>query len=200
MSDAGTHAIAVGFPEGIHYAFDAEAVALSIAWQGRFLDARGTWFERFTPPADPLGDKTIVFPKGSPFRELRVGSDVPRSNDGTSDYKFGGYRLDDDGIPTLLYRSDQHEVQDRIEATSARSFRRTWTIHALGQPAALEWMVHEASDLTVDEQSVKGGGITVKVISPDVTDGRFESGANGKRWLVKLPASESRTIEVQYSW
>lgn len=201
MSDAGTHAIAVGFPEGVHYAFDAERAALSLAWQGRFLDARGTWFERFTPPADPLGEKTIVFPKGAPFRVLGVGSDVPEPSEVTTRYQFRGYRLDEDGIPTLLYRSEQHEVQDRLEATSDTSFRRTWNIRAVGEPTAIEWMVHEAFDLiSVDKQTLKGGGITVTVISSDATNGRIESGATGKRWLVELPAIESRKIEVQYSW
>ena len=78
-------------------------------------------------------------------------------------------------------------VQDRLEATSDTSFRRTWNIRAVGEPTAIEWMVHEAFDLiSVDKQTLKGGGITVTVISSDATNGRIESGATGKRWLVEL--------------
>lgn len=61
MPVTGTHAIAVGFPQQVHFAFDAENLSLSQAWHGRFLDAEGTWFIRFAPPADPLGDKRINF-------------------------------------------------------------------------------------------------------------------------------------------
>ncbi len=60
MDKAGMHAIAVGFPQRVHFAFDAEKCSRAQAWGGRFLDAQGTWFERFAPPADPLGDADLT--------------------------------------------------------------------------------------------------------------------------------------------
>ena len=54
MKQAGLAAIAVGFPDGRHVAFDATQVRWALGWKGRFLDAEGTWDDRFTPLASPL--------------------------------------------------------------------------------------------------------------------------------------------------
>jgi mono/diheme cytochrome c family protein len=67
MKEAGTHAIAVGFGQKVHFALDAEVVRPAQAWRGRFLDAHGTWFDRFTPLAMPLGEDVVGFPPGVPF-------------------------------------------------------------------------------------------------------------------------------------
>ncbi|MFN9718692.1 MAG: c-type cytochrome, partial [Planctomycetota bacterium] len=64
MPEAGTHAIAVGYPQKLHVAFDAEQVRLAEIWKGRFLDAEGTWFVRSAPPASPLGERRFRMPRG----------------------------------------------------------------------------------------------------------------------------------------
>ena len=70
MQSAGTHAIAVGFPQKVHFAFDAEQISLAQAWRGRFLDAEGTWFVRHAPPADPIGEAHTRLPGSVPFATL----------------------------------------------------------------------------------------------------------------------------------
>ncbi len=67
MEHAGPQAIAVGFPDQLHLAFDAESVRIAQFWKGRFLDAHGTWFNRFTPPAKPLGSDVVNFPVAGAF-------------------------------------------------------------------------------------------------------------------------------------
>lgn len=120
MRDAGPHAIAVGFPQGVHFAFDAERLRLATAWGGRFLDAQGTWFIRSAPPADPLGDRAVRIDRELPFRgepgtlaaadtATAVAAD-PAATIG----HFSGFRLDDRGVPTLLYRLGDRQVEDRI--------------------------------------------------------------------------------------
>ncbi len=59
MQLAGTHAIAVGYPEHVHFAFDSETVRVAELWGDRFLDAQGIWNDRFTPPTAPLTTKRI---------------------------------------------------------------------------------------------------------------------------------------------
>lgn len=54
MREAGMQAVAVGFPQGVHAAFDAETSTWALAWKGKFLDAEPTWFERANPPVSPL--------------------------------------------------------------------------------------------------------------------------------------------------
>ncbi len=112
MREAGTHAIAVGMPEQVHYAFDAHTLRLATAWRGRFLDAQGTWFIRSAPPADPLGDELLVVQR----RPLVSATDLPQ--------RFLGYQLDQFGRPTFSYRVGDLLIDDRIsplhDATTAK--------------------------------------------------------------------------------
>lgn len=100
MKEAGFRAIAVGFPQKIHAAFDAGEARWAILWRGAFLDAEGTWSDRFSPLAEPLGTDVVRFPTGTGFPGER---------------RFGGYRLDARGVPAFLYRTGELEVEDRIE-------------------------------------------------------------------------------------
>ncbi len=108
LNGVGTHAIAVGNPNGMHFAFDAKSCRLAIAWKGKFLDARSTWYERMAPSIDPLGDSLFTFDHPS---EL-------------ADATFRGYRLDASGVPTFDYLIDKVSISDRIEAITGNGLKR----------------------------------------------------------------------------
>ncbi|MCB1066506.1 MAG: c-type cytochrome [Verrucomicrobiae bacterium] len=101
LEGAGTQAVAVGFPEGMHAAFDSRECRWRIAWRGRFLDAMSTWDDRFCAPAVPLGegitDLSDAFPGAS------------------TEAEFLGFRLDAQGIPTFLYEAGGQRIEDRVE-------------------------------------------------------------------------------------
>lgn len=124
MKQVGTHAIAVGFPEGVHFAIDSENIRLAIGWRESFLDARSTWFERFTPPVDPLGepvetlDADNVFFQGNPATERSVPITL----------KFLGYRLDADRVPTFRYRYQDIVIEDRIIPDQNKNLLRTLSL------------------------------------------------------------------------
>jgi cytochrome c2 len=69
MEEAGLHAIAVGFPQNFHVAFDSKSCRWVIAWNGAFLDAEATWDDRFTPLTKPLGNKLPWFPQSNSIWE-----------------------------------------------------------------------------------------------------------------------------------
>ena len=126
MQGAGTHAIAVGFPQKVHLSFDAEAVRVAQAWRGRFVDAHGTWFDRFTPPAVPLGDDVVSFPAGVPFAFLTEAKEswpvaVGRRCGLSISWLPARSR---NGVPTFLYRFSQFEIEDRFEPAAARQLTR----------------------------------------------------------------------------
>ncbi len=190
MRDAGTHAIAVGFPQGVHYAFDAEQVRPAVAWKGRFLDARGTWFERFAPPADPLGEHHVNFPAGPLFR-----ADSPR------DYAFGGYRLDAAGVPTLLYRYGDCSIEDRLEATGDGLKR---TIHVRTEsprhdialrPHAAKKLARSGPSTYTDDQ-----GLSVTVPANLAEAGSVHSVDEAQEWLIPLDVRDNQTLVLEYRW
>lgn len=107
MKDSGFHAIAIGFPNQLSMAWDAERFRIGEIWKGRFLDAKGTWFDRFSPPAEPLSGQRLVFSRGADLYRAMDG--IPRPSD--ESYRFQGYRLDDFGNPIILYSIGQDEVE-----------------------------------------------------------------------------------------
>jgi mono/diheme cytochrome c family protein len=91
VEGVGTHAVGVGFPEGVNAAFDAQDCRWATIWKGRFLDALSNYQERAMPPIRPLGTDVQALP---PLAAGETGRE------------FAGYRLDAKGVPTFLYRKD----------------------------------------------------------------------------------------------
>ncbi len=89
MKDVGARAVACGFPEQVHCAFDAERCELRLAWSGRFLSAAGAWMARGGTETNPLEEPAWKAPPTSLFG--------PRAR------RFRGYRLDADRRPVFLY-------------------------------------------------------------------------------------------------
>lgn len=124
MEGVGTHAIAVGFPQGVHAAFDAERFRWALLWRGRFIDAFGTWQDRAMPPAKPMGDSVLKLDRAVPLARLKNPSDTwPTDQQG---YELQGYQIDKQGIPTFRYRTDGLEIEDRLQpAKDGKSLERT---------------------------------------------------------------------------
>jgi mono/diheme cytochrome c family protein len=97
MKEAGSRAIACGFPEHIHFAFDAARCRLVKVWTGRFLNAAGIWAARGGSETEP--DQPPVW--------TDTGTDAVRlaasSGEAATAARFRGYRLDSDRRPTFHY-------------------------------------------------------------------------------------------------
>ncbi len=127
MTGVGMHAVAVGFPEGIHAAFDSRAIGWAQAWRGRFLDADSTWDDRFTPLTPALSDDLVSLPPGPPFAILEdAHSPWPAATGAPpAGYRFNGFRLDHNGVPTFLYTFGGVRIEDSITPLpGGRSLRR----------------------------------------------------------------------------
>ncbi|MCC9603303.1 cytochrome c [Stieleria sp. JC731] len=192
MDDAGTHAIAVGFRQELNFAFDAERLRLALMWKGRFLDAKGTWYERFTPPANPLGTERIVFP-------LNAGRLLPDER-----AQFRGYRLDEHGVPTFLYRIGDLDFTDKISPSSEKSLRRTVTMTQLKSSAnRLQLHLHSGKELRLDARNPLSCtdelGLSVRLLSPDLTT-EIRQVDLMKVWLLKAATGNKQKIELEYQW
>jgi hypothetical protein len=135
IEGAGPRAIAVGYPEWAHTAFDAENMRLALLWRGEFIDAKRHWNGRgegFEPPA---GTHVLKLPQQPAFARLDSLSapwpTVPAKEQG---YSFRGYRLTDDQRPTFLYAlGDNVRIADfpnPVERPAATMLLRTLTVEA----------------------------------------------------------------------
>lgn len=190
MKEAGTHAIAVGFPEKIHIAYDAEQVRLAEIWTGKFLDAQGTWYERFAPPAIPLGESHHSLPAGA---SLTLSESTPR---------FRGYRLEESGHLIFLFRLANCDVEEQIFATNNGRLRRLWTFRSREKSVgALPLSLHLLSGGNpkhLDPTTLKSSsGIKVTLLS------KHEAKPTPDGWQLVLPdltAGKTFKIEVEYQW
>ncbi|MCY2979451.1 MAG: hypothetical protein NTU79_12375 [Planctomycetota bacterium] len=127
---AGFRGIAVGFPEHLNYAFNAETGTLTSLWQGDYIrvDRSGQGSGSFNPASKlvplhqdvsfaELPDETTPWPlRPVMTKEQPVNQDplYPKS----LGYQFKGYFMDDAAIPTFMYRFGEIEVQDRSVAVA----------------------------------------------------------------------------------
>ena len=202
MPITGTHAIAVGFPQHVHFAFDAENISLSQAWRGRFLDAEGTWFVRFAPPADPLGDRRITFPPRIAVAELDDNTS-PWPTDATSaGAKFRGYRLDNSGVPTFLYSVHGVDVEDRIEPDQGSGLRRTIAIQPISDLKTTRqlWLRANAGmNLTKKSKQtyLNETGLIVTVEQPN-NSGELRTLTEQTEWIIAFPVEKHVSIKLRY--
>lgn len=211
MTDAGTKAIAVGYPGGVSVAFGADQCRLSYAWAGNFLDASPVWNNRGGAPAKLLGPKFWVAPPGHPWG-LTVNPRVPpdfvgRANSpafgaplplepariytGPSAVHFDGYTLDKAGRPTFRYTLTEGtdgvlkvaETPSPLKSSVATGLRRSFEVEL---PAGYQaWFL--AGTTTKDVRVLREDGTTT---TPRADDPEPSAPAAGTR--VVLPADGDR--------
>ena len=138
---AGYRGIAVGFPSGLSYAFNAETGTLTGLWSGEFINVQrgGQGSGGFNPATRAvslaqdvsffaLPDEKTPWPlrprttKGEPVDPDPL---YPRNRG----YQFKGYYFDSNDIPTFMYRTEDISIEDR--SVPARSDEKTTLVRTL---------------------------------------------------------------------
>ncbi len=132
IKDAGPRAIAVGFPERSHYAFDANDMRLALIWQGAFMNANRHWTGRGVGFEPPMGDNVVHMPAGVSFYVLGSADEAWSAKPAKElGYRFLGYRLTDDNRPTFNYMFNGIKIDDTPNAVDTKgvsSIVRTFTL------------------------------------------------------------------------
>ena len=192
MKDAGTHAIAIGYPSGIHAAFDSEQVRWALMWRGKFLDAESTWDDRFTPPISPLGESVITLGSG-PAVALLKNLKQPWPKDGL---QMQGYRLTKEGTPTLLYSHGTTKVTDTL-APKGKGMRQL--IEFTGTKKDLWVRIATAKDFVNDKPGIWSNGSNLSIIAP--TAQIRKSGEISELIApIKFNNSGKASIEIDWHW
>jgi mono/diheme cytochrome c family protein len=127
MPDAGSRALAVGFPNGVSVAFDAATCRLAYGWSGNFLDASPVWNDRGGNPGKVLGQRFWTAPGGCPWgvtysneppdfarqaTDPAYGAPLPEGKvfAGDRQLRFDGYSVNKAGLPTFHYRVNAAEL------------------------------------------------------------------------------------------
>ncbi len=128
---AGYRGIAVGFPGGMNYAFNAHNGTLSAFWLGKYVKVgwRGQGSGNFTPatPAIQLAEDVAFLtdlPEAWPLKPVRT-KENPVNPDPTypsqHGYSFNGYSIGEKGVPTFRYRCGEVAIEDTSIAPNPNS-------------------------------------------------------------------------------
>lgn len=129
LKNAGSRGIAVGFPAGLHFAFDATSARLVEAWRGEFIDASGAWKDRGGGITPEKGEIVWNAPKGP---ALVIAGEKPAAWPEKADVAFKGYTLDAAGVPTFNSVQSGVTIAEKFEPVEAgKAIKRTFTISGL---------------------------------------------------------------------
>lgn len=185
LEGVGNHAIAVGFQDGVHLAFDALEPRVAVAWRGRFLDAESTWDDRFTPMTPPLG-KDVVAIQGLP-----VPSGRAREMRG---YRLGG----ESGVPTFRYRVGGALIEDTLVPRKTSSLGLERRLRLAESKASAVWIeIASGRDIILDgtKWSVDG-----RLFVHLESTARRSRSAAGARLELRLEPGREEGQQVFYEW
>ena len=214
IEGAGPRAIAVGFPDNVHVAWDADQLRLALVWRGAFIDAGKHWTGRGQGFQSPLGDGVFT-PDAAPSVAVLASPESPwpvakpdQPAGGQGDgVRFRGYSLDAQGRPTFNWSNGGMRISEKIEPVvegGKTMVRRT--LRLAGRPAAGETFFRVAFASTVDEGDsgwlriddtwrVRVSGAGVGPAASRTADGKTEV----RRPIVWSPGDAAEFVE-DLSW
>ena len=216
MIDVGPRSIAIGYPENVHVAFDANNVRLAKIWRGGFFDAKGTWQGRAGRFFGPYGTDVLDLPPGPAFADLG-DIDSPWPTAGRADRNVGGrflgYRLDDEGRPVLRYRLHDLLIEEApmpLHSGGGTNLIRRFQLSAGSDPRPLYLLLAEGEEIVpASERSWSVDGRLDVSIASDASDAfeadlaPFVRESQGVRQLLQridLAPGETLQLDVTLSW
>lgn len=207
---AGFRGIAVGYPGGLNYAFDANHGTLAALWKGDFVSVN--WQGQGAGDFNPRGraiqlHRDVAFWRlpddETPWPAMPVKTEeAPVDPDPTygrrHGYRFLGYHLDGDDVPTLRYRSGDVLIEDRLEDffTGSREsrgvpFMRRLTL-TTESADRLHFRLFAGDSKRVDEKTIEGGGLRITLPDVPVLERPSEGGTE---WILTFDL-EPGTTEI----
>ncbi len=204
---AGFRGIAVGLPENLSYAFNAETGTLSAIWKGDFVNVNwnGQGAGDFNPASNqitlaqdtsfvPLADDNSPWPlMPTMSKEARTNPDplYPKNHG----YQFGGYYLDESSIPTFMYRCGTIAIEDRSTAVGSADQQRLVRVLQFDSPTAQTiWFRPLTGDITREsDRTFKAGRLRLTVPNVDIKLRPLPDNPESSELLLKLeiPQGES---------
>jgi mono/diheme cytochrome c family protein len=210
---AGFRGIAVGLPEKLSYAFNAETGTLAAIWQGEFIGVNwsGQGSGDFHPASEPITlaqDVSFVAlaDENTPWPLLPVMTKEAKTNPNplypkNVGYQFRGYDFDDSMIPTFRYLSGQIEIEDRTSAAGTKTPRALKRVLHFNAPSTQTvWFRALTGDIQLEAEHVYRCGRLRLSIPPAETTLRSLSEEPKQLELLmrlSLPAGLT-TLEFEY--
>jgi len=205
ISGAGARGIAVGYPQGVNLAFDANQVRLSLLWQGAFMDGGRHWSGRGQGFQGPAGYAKLALPEGQPFAILNTPADVwPKTEKGrASGYRFGGYERDKQRRPAFLYEYAGLKIRDfpKGGAELTPYLTREITIEGKAMDGKLHYLAAAGSKIEVRDGSYAvDGKYAVSFSGLQEAKPVLRDSGGRKELLLPLKLTGKQSFVQRYDW
>lgn len=207
IQGAGPRAIAVGSPEGLHFAFDANELCLAMIWKGAFMNAARHWSGRgqgFEPPA---GQSVQPLVQGLPIASLESAqASWPDSSAlELDDYRFLGYQLVGEfRYPAFKYQAGALRIIDfttpQLTPTSTTLLRK---LTVSGKPPEQTYFRVAVGKVTEDIADARrfdvGDGWKI-VVRKAAAPALLRRSGDVDELLIPLGPDGTQDIELEYIW
>jgi len=148
VSGVGAHAITIGYPSGVHLAFDALKCRLAMVWTGDFISAKSSWTGRGGRYTGIGGSDKNPMPAG-PTLALLEHADATWPDFKSEAWHFVGYRYDKKRNPILRYRFRGIEIEEHYSAEFGERprLKRTLNLSASNKVENLFFRLAAGSDI-----------------------------------------------------
>jgi mono/diheme cytochrome c family protein len=207
IEGAGPRAIAVGFPEKVNYAWDADHMRMALLWQGAFIDASMHWVGRGPGFQKPLGEPVATLAKDAPLALLDSSTaEWPATTDDRNkdpNYKFRGYRLDKQRLPTFRYEFGDVSVEDFSAPKSEGeivTLTRTLSFTAAKPVPNLHFLAAVGKKVEAAEKDwyVVNGNLRIHIDSGEKPLIRDSKGR--QELLVPVALKDKAKVTLEYEW
>ena len=208
MEGVGPRTILSGFPDGVHFAFDANQVRLARVWRGAFFNASGLWAGRRTRFLAPSGEDVYDLPAGPAVAKLpHPEAPWPGGAPGERDLggSFEGYSLAPTGSPRFAYSVTGVRITE--EATpwlvdDGVFAKRGFTLAgSAGQPLYLLVLRDKEITRTAEGAWATASGVRVELDTSFRAAPAIRSTAAAEELILPLlPPQDGQKIEVRLRW
>jgi hypothetical protein len=210
MQGVGNRSVLVGYPDGLHVAFDGDVVRLAKAWRGKFFDAGGMWDGRGGKHNPPLGTDVLDLPAGPSFAVLASpAAEWPKvaAKERNVGGKFKGYMLDKQKNPIFRYDLAGVEIQEKdvpVLKAGGAVLARAFKLTAQQAPQALTFLAAAGGKIepgkdkatwTVDDK------LTVKLSDAAAATAVIRDDGGRKQLVVPVTFDKGvAAFDVEMSW
>ena len=210
---AGFRGIAIGLPDKLNYAFNAETGTLSALWRGDFIGVNwnGQGSGDFNPASQPIAlAQDVSFAQladdNAPWPLMPVMTKEAKVNPNplypkNVGYQFGGYFLGEDSIPTFMYRSGTIQIEDRSVATGTEEQRQLKRVLQFDSPTPQTvWFRVLTGEISLESERVYRSGqlrLTIPAVEFKIRDLSDEPKRTELLLRLQLPPGRS-TQELLY--
>lgn len=210
---AGFRGIAVGLPEKLSYAFNAETGTLSAIWQGDFIGVNwsGQGAGDFHPASEPITlaqDVSFVAlaDENAPWPLLPVMTKEAPANPNplypkNVGYQFRGYFQDETSIPTFQYRCGTVEIEDRSVVVGTEERRQLKRVLQFDSPTTQTvWFRALVGDIKAESERVfRAGRLRLTIPATETTLRPLAEASRQTELLLRLRIPQGRsTLEFVY--